>query len=65
MTPRSYSRAIQTALDPDGLVFVHGELWKARAAGEPIPAGESVRVQGIEDGLVLVVEREREHVATA
>ena len=44
----------QTALAPSGKVFVHGELWDARAAGE-VRAGESVRVRRI-DGLELEVE---------
>ena len=43
-------------LEPTGTVFVHGELWQARSTGEPIPAGEQVRVAGM-DGLVLEVER--------
>ena len=41
-------------LDPTGNVLVHGELWKARAAGR-IPQGSRVRVREI-DGLTLVVE---------
>ncbi|HYZ19990.1 MAG TPA: nodulation protein NfeD [Gaiellaceae bacterium] len=45
------------ALDPEGTVFVHGELWRARAADEPIPAGTPVRVTGLSDGLTLEVER--------
>ncbi len=44
---------VRRALDPDGLVFVHGELWQARAVGDPVPAGEPVRVQRVVDGLVL------------
>jgi membrane-bound serine protease (ClpP class) len=42
-------------LEPAGTVFVHGELWQARSKGEPIPAGEQVRVAAM-DGLVLEVE---------
>jgi len=48
---------VRRPLDPDGYVFVHGELWRARSEGEPIAAGERVRVEGIEDGLVLAVRR--------
>ncbi len=48
---------VRSALQPSGLVFVHGEIWRARSEGEPIPAGEVVRVKGIEDGLVLEVSR--------
>ena len=36
-----------------GLVLVHGELWKARAA-EPLEAGQRVEVEGL-DGLTLRV----------
>lgn len=43
-------------LDPEGLVFVHGSLWKARAAepGARIEPGEQVLVEAIE-GLTLTV----------
>jgi membrane-bound serine protease (ClpP class) len=44
-------------LDPAGLVFVRGELWQAEAAGDPIPAGASVLVESIDEGLVLRVRR--------
>jgi membrane-bound serine protease (ClpP class) len=46
----------QTALDPEGQVLVHGELWTAVAEGSGIPAGERVRVVHVE-GLRLRVER--------
>jgi membrane-bound serine protease (ClpP class) len=49
-------------LEPTGTVFVHGELWQARSRGEPIPAGEQVRVAGM-DGLVLEVERAEQPAA--
>jgi membrane-bound serine protease (ClpP class) len=40
----------------DGLVFVHGELWKARTAdGEPLRPGQAIRVSGIDPELVLEV----------
>jgi membrane-bound serine protease (ClpP class) len=51
---------VRQILDPAGLVFVHGELWRAHTTGEPIPPGESVRVEAIGDGLVLEVERDEE-----
>ncbi len=51
---------VRRALDPDGLVFVHGELWRARTSGEPLLVGEHVFVEGIEDGLVLNVRRVEE-----
>ena len=47
---------VREALDPDGLVFVRGELWRARTHGDPLPPGASVQVKSIDDGLVLEVE---------
>jgi membrane-bound serine protease (ClpP class) len=44
----------RTAVDGDGKVFVHGELWNAMAASS-IPQGARVRVRGIE-GMRVVVE---------
>ncbi|MGZ8692031.1 MAG: NfeD family protein [Gaiellaceae bacterium] len=42
----------------DGLVFVNGELWQARAAGgQELRQGERVRVESL-DGLVLTVRPE-------
>jgi membrane-bound serine protease (ClpP class) len=41
-------------LSPEGLVFVRGALWKAVAAGGPIPSGSSVHVVG-RKGLQLEV----------
>jgi membrane-bound serine protease (ClpP class) len=47
---------VHRTLDPDGMVYVAGEEWSARAAGSgPIPRGTQVRVIA-QDGLVLVVE---------
>ncbi len=52
---------VRETLAPEGLVFVHGEIWRGRSAsGEPIPAGTSVRVERLSDGLVLEVERVEE-----
>ena len=48
---------VRDALDPAGLVFVHGELWRARTGGEPIDVGERVRVERVGEGLVLEVSR--------
>jgi len=45
---------VRSELDPEGKVFVRGELWDARAR-QKIPAGTRVRVREI-DGLMLVVE---------
>jgi membrane-bound serine protease (ClpP class) len=46
---------VRQTLDPEGFVFVHGELWRARTSGEPVPPGEEVRVEGLDDGLTLTV----------
>jgi membrane-bound serine protease (ClpP class) len=48
---------VRRALEPSGLVFVHGELWQARTEGEPLEVGTSIQVDGIADGLVLEVSR--------
>jgi membrane-bound serine protease (ClpP class) len=48
---------VRRALDPTGLVFVHGELWQARTAGEPLEVGTPVQVNEIAEGLVLEVSR--------
>jgi membrane-bound serine protease (ClpP class) len=42
-------------LDPEGRVFVHGEIWNAASAGGPIPQGGRVRVVRVED-MQLTVE---------
>ncbi|HEY2322618.1 MAG TPA: nodulation protein NfeD [Thermoanaerobaculia bacterium] len=44
----------RTQLEPEGKVFVHGELWNA-TANAPIAAGSRVRVARV-DGLRVVVE---------
>jgi membrane-bound serine protease (ClpP class) len=44
----------RTELAPSGKVFVHGELWDARAAGD-VAAGQPVRVRAVQ-GLHLEVE---------
>jgi membrane-bound serine protease (ClpP class) len=49
----------RSALAPQGTVFVLGELWKAESAGGAIPAGQPVRVTGI-DGLRLNVRAARD-----
>ena len=51
----------ETAIAPEGTVFVRGELWRARSRMR-VARGESVRVTGV-DGLTLDVEEEnREEV---
>jgi membrane-bound serine protease (ClpP class) len=47
---------VRETLDPDGLIFVHGELWRARTEGGPLAPGTAVRVGQIDEGLVLEVE---------
>lgn len=44
----------RTELAPSGKVFVHGELWDARAAGD-VHAGDAVRVRAVQ-GFELEVE---------
>jgi membrane-bound serine protease (ClpP class) len=46
---------VRETLDPEGFVFVHGELWRARTDGESVPPGETVRVEGLDEGLTLKV----------
>jgi membrane-bound serine protease (ClpP class) len=46
---------VRQHLDPVGLVFVHGELWRAQTADGPLEPGQTVRVEGIDDGLTLTV----------
>jgi membrane-bound serine protease (ClpP class) len=49
------TQAIGAADSPKGMVRVHGELWRAAAAGQAISAGTRVRVIRVE-GLTLYVE---------
>jgi membrane-bound serine protease (ClpP class) len=48
----------RTALNPRGQAFVAGELWRARAEGEPIQPNEEVEVLSV-DGLTLRVRRRK------
>lgn len=50
---------VRSALDPEGMVLVRGELWKARSEEGSIQVGESVLVTDI-DGFTLLVRRESE-----
>ena len=46
-------------LDPNGLIKIRGEWWKARSAdGEPIPKESSVTVRD-QDGMELIVEKSK------
>ena len=47
----------ETTLDPEGTVFLHSELWRARS-DEPLEKGEEVEVTAVE-GLLLHVRRRR------
>jgi membrane-bound serine protease (ClpP class) len=52
---------VRETLAPEGLVFVHGEIWRARSStGQTIPPGTPVRVHTMADGLVLEVEATEE-----
>ncbi len=53
----------ETAIEPEGRVFVRGELWRARSQTK-IAAGENVRVVGVE-GLTLEVDLAERDVAVA
>ncbi len=46
----------QSDLNPEGFVFVHGELWKAES-DEPLPKGTKVRVIEVTEGLKIKVIR--------
>ena len=46
-----------TPIEPEGMVFVRGELWHARS-GMKIAKGESIRVVNL-DGLILEVDAEK------
>ena len=56
---------VRQPLAPVGLVFIRGELWRARANGERIEPGTSVRVDQIDEDLVLEVEPADEPVPVA
>lgn len=43
-------------LDPEGYVEIRGELWRARSAGPPLPAGAEVEVCGLDKTRLLVKE---------
>jgi membrane-bound serine protease (ClpP class) len=48
---------VREKLSPTGIVFVRGELWQARTQdGEPLEPGTPVRIDRIDDDLVLEVE---------
>jgi membrane-bound serine protease (ClpP class) len=47
---------VRQTLDPEGLVFVHGELWRARTEnGDAVAPGREVRIEELGDELTLRV----------
>jgi membrane-bound serine protease (ClpP class) len=52
----------RTALEPEGKVFVHGELWDAFSS-TPVPAGQKVIIKRV-DGLRLEVEPAKQSIQT-
>jgi membrane-bound serine protease (ClpP class) len=46
---------VREKLSPTGIVFVRGELWQARSHSGPIEPGTPVRIDRIDDDLVLEV----------
>ena len=65
----SHLRGDEGVVRRNGMVFVNGELWRARTAdGSPLVPGDRVRVEQVEDGLQLLVgsmdtPMEKEHTA--
>ncbi len=49
---------VEEKIDPKGLIFAHGEYWKATSK-EVLEEGEKVRIVGSE-GLQLIVEKDKE-----
>ena len=56
---------VRDTLSPVGTVFVRGELWKARSDDRPLERGAPIRVDAIDDDLVLEVEPAEEPVPVA
>ena len=57
---------VRRPLDPTGLVFVHGELWRARTEdGQRLGEGEAVGVGRVAEGLILEVRRDEEPTPVA
>ena len=46
---------VKERIDPEGLIFVHGEYWRAKAE-ERVEPGEKVKVEGV-DRLILSVKK--------
>jgi membrane-bound serine protease (ClpP class) len=60
-----YVGVVREALDPEGIIFVRGELWRGRTDGEPLEPGTPVRIERIADDLTLEVERAETPAAVA
>jgi membrane-bound serine protease (ClpP class) len=56
---------VRSAVAPSGLVNVHGEIWKAHTDGDPLAAGEYVRVERVGEDLVLEVAQAEEPAPVA
>lgn len=54
---------VREPLNPSGMVFVNGALWKATSSTGPLPLGTHVRVVAV-DGLRLRVEAAGQHQPT-
>jgi len=53
---------VRQSLDPDGMVFVEGELWKAHLEAGQASVGEEVVIVGY-DRMTLQVRRDAENAA--
>lgn len=42
-------------LAPTGMIFIHGEMWRAESVSGPVEKGRQVRVTGVQN-LTLFVE---------
>jgi membrane-bound serine protease (ClpP class) len=51
------SGVVKEKIDPEGLIFAHGEYWRA-TSNEIVEEGEKVRIIGLR-GLKLIVEKEK------
>ncbi|UCH06440.1 MAG: nodulation protein NfeD [Deltaproteobacteria bacterium] len=51
------SGVVEEKIDPEGLIFAHGEYWRA-TSDEIVEEGEKVRIIGLR-GLKLIVEKEK------
>jgi len=51
------SGVVKEKIDPEGLIFAHGEYWRA-TSNEIVEEGEKVRIIGLK-GLKLIVEKEK------